>query len=254
MNPYMQQLLEGYYLDMGNPYAQAMEDQIYSGYERGLSPIMGAHSEAGMFGSGSLDAALVMANEGYNRDLQGMYGNLWENERNRMLQGLGMYSAENQAARGTLGGVEQSHIQAAAQRAAANIAAKAQIEAANIAASTAANALGFQRQQAQFGNTMDLYGLAAGQNAQAYQDALAPYMGLDQAMGVGNMLATFGTQHQQTTGTSPGAGVNPFAQGLMGAMGGGMQGAVMGNLFGGGGNPFLDPSTLGTGQRLLTGG
>jgi hypothetical protein len=233
-NEWQRQVLDGKFLQEGNPYQQALVDESLEAYERSLGALDSRFASSGRFGSGALMGGHVMANEEANEGIQQMLAGLHDSERNRMTQVLGMLSQENQGARSTLGGVQQSSIAAAAQRAAA------QMQLRGVMAQVAAQkqALGAQTRQQAFGNQLALLNAAGGMDDRRNANAMLPYEMLQSASQFGlPLLSTFGTQNQHTQGTNvqPGAGVNPWTQGIMGGLGGMMGGLSLGRGLGMGG-------------------
>jgi hypothetical protein len=230
-NQWMREVLDGKFLDQGNPYVQSLVDESYEDYQRSLGDIDSRFATSGRFGSGALARAHVLANEEFNEGAQQLRGSLYENERNRMMDAMGMLSGENTSARSTLGGTNQSLIARSGQLGSAKIAADAQRAAASMALRGQMARLGFDRDQAKFGNMMQLMGVAEGMNTLENKNELLPYEMLNQAQQFGlPILSTFGTQHGKST--QPYAG-NPWINAGISGLGGYL-GA--GGTFGGGGS------------------
>lgn len=219
-NEYMQRVLSGDYLAQGNPYQQSMLNAMQNAYEQSLPSIDARFAQSGRFGSGALAGAHVLANERYNTGVENTLGQLWDSERNRMNEALGMLSQETASARNTMGGVQQSEISGAAQRAAAQTAADAQRAAARMGLQAQMARLGLDRQQAQFGNLMSLYGLAENQQNASIRNDMLPYDLLQKASDFGlPLLSNFGTTNTTGTNITPGLGVNPWGSGLASGLG-----------------------------------
>lgn len=208
-NPWIRNLMDPEALDVrNNPNLQAVADSIQGELQEdwlgNLRQLDSAAESRGRGGS-PLAAALRAreteeTQEAAANALNQLYAGAYENERNRQMQGLGMsLQAQAQAA-----GIPISWFEAQTGRQGVNVQRQLGREANQIDRGR----LGLARQQFNFEREMGL--------ANAQQDALNDYMGL---------LATIGGMGGTTT--TPGQYVptqSPWAAGLLGGMGGWMQG------------------------------
>lgn len=153
-NDWMRQVLEGGFLDEGNPYAQrvtdAMAAQIGKQYrELEVPQIDAAASRAGRYGSNAAATTQAAARDSAQRNISdsttAYLGQNWENERGRMLEALGM-----------LNSLDQQKLSSAASAYGADASA------------------GASRFGSQMGAMSDIYGT----QMNAYNQALANSMGL----------------------------------------------------------------------------
>jgi hypothetical protein len=230
-NQWQEDVLNGRFLfDESNPYAQQMRDRLFNEYQQGLPNIDARFAQGGRFGSGGLAGAHALALNRFNTGVGNLFGGLWEGERGRMTDVLGQLSGENIGGRNVLGGVRQSEIGAAAQKASAAMAAAASRYGADRSFAAANMSNNRLAQNDAFGRLMSLYGVSQNQ-AQFPWQQLSNY-----GNSVLPILSGFGTQ--QGVNTDPGAGVSPIGMGLTGAASGMMMGMGAGGGKSGGGNPY----------------
>lgn len=143
MNPFLRAVLEGEFLDPGNPFQQQVIDAIRSDAQRGLEqsiiPLQRSRlGQSGAFGTalGALGEARTVQdfNRALNQQIAGTRAGFFESERDRQLQALGLFSGETTGARQGLFGARAADVGAAAQRASARIRAGATLGAAREAA------------------------------------------------------------------------------------------------------------------------
>lgn len=146
LNQYMRKLLEGGFLDQGNPYVQSLiqniEEDANRAYLTGTVPLVRSNlNMSGAYGSALGSLAESRASQDFTRGLMGTLAQtrtgLYESERDRMMQGLQLYSGETIASRQGLFGARDTDVQSATNIRTAQIAAAAQKAAARMAANAA---------------------------------------------------------------------------------------------------------------------
>ena len=139
-NDYLTSLLSGDWLN-SNPYIDQMISGLESDAQRQfqnsiLPSVRNPYMMGGTYGGSLSKMAEANAADQFTRGLMGQVAgirsDLYNSERDRMLQGLGLLSNDTNAARGLLGGIMQSNIGAAASRYGANQAAGASRYGSNL--------------------------------------------------------------------------------------------------------------------------
>ena len=125
-NKYQKNVMEGGFLDAGNPFLQAVADSLQEefaeSYERGLVPqIDSRFTGAGVQDGGMRALAQGFANEEYNEAVQSSLSDLYlsnyQNERGLMTDVMGQFAGENASYRSSQAGIIQAQIAAQIQRA-----------------------------------------------------------------------------------------------------------------------------------------
>lgn len=247
-NEWLQGLLSGQYLDEGNPFLDKLMESIRTEnletYREGVLPAIGAGaSGAGIVGLGGHSGVSTAYGKAFDEMMEatsqaqaGVGADYYNQERNRMLQGLGYLSNETMGLRGNVTGLGQS-----------DIARQAQLGAARIAAQNSQyqfdEQMGFNREQTLLSNLQNRLGAATGYesldwaNLGSLQDILMP------------ILQGFGT----TTGTQQGPQMNPWGSAGMGALGGLTSGLGLYGMFSGMGGGGINPG-FGTDPSIGYGG
>lgn len=216
LDPYTRQVLEGYYLDQGNPYTRdlisSIEGDAARAYETSTVPLM--RSELNMGGAyGSALGALAESRsaQDYTRGLSGVLAGtrtgLYESERDRMMAALGGYQGQTDASRGALTGMRgqdigllQTQEQAAASRFGASASAGAARYGADRQYGLGMNQLRYQyfRDLMNQSSMMNLYG-SYGQPAAPAPPPARPGIGVprpvDPYAGMGDTSAARGARY-----------------------------------------------------------
>lgn len=253
-NEFLRPVLEGEYLSLdSNPYLQEridlMQGESAEDLERGLGMMAAQASGFGRTGSGSaaLQEALAFeeSQEALDAARAGMLGESYENERNRMMQGLGFLSEETMGLRGNLTDVRQSNIAAQAQKASARIQANASMYGADRAYQAAMANNSRLSQEADRAYELGMFDRAMQLDNAAQAEAMA---GMELLGAYGRATQPF--QLGLGTTTQQGPGVSDAGGFFQGGFGGAMQGLGLGmqmqdaGFFGGGGNPWDDFNSL----------
>lgn len=199
-NPYLNQGASGYYLDNQNPYLSGLyksaTDPLVEQFKNATAPGLASQfSLAGRLGSNSAQAASTAAEDSLARGLgaasSNIYGNAYENERNRQQQAIQTLSGNYNTEQGNrLQGANSLAQQAASQR--ANALATAQLESANnnYKLGLKQSATQFDRSQAQqYSQFQQQQQFNAAQASQGF--AAGDYSDLDKLLQIG--------QYQQGT-------------------------------------------------------
>jgi hypothetical protein len=181
-----------------------MVDQLRTSYERSLPNIDARFAQGGRFGSGALGAQHALALGEFNRNEGALRGQLYEGERNRMMEAMGQISQENIGGRSNLAQVKGERIRAAAQRAAAAMQLRGQMAQ-----------LGLARQQAGFGNLMSAFGAAGQMQGLGTNQSMLPFNMLQSASNFAlPILQGFGSSNTRGTNVQPGLNQNPLQAGI----------------------------------------
>lgn len=211
-NQWLRQLLEGQFLG-ANPYLADVISQIEADAQRQFqeSILPTRRSElnlSGAYGTALGSQAEAKAAEDFARGLMGQTAGIryqdYGSERDRMMQGLQLLSGETLGSRQGLFGSRDTDVQAAAQRAAANMSMRGQLGAARTAAGARMHNARLAQQSAYWNNlfnrSQQMRGFFGGPQQSLGQRTAAPQAG---ALGAPGLPGFKFAQGPETIGGDP---------------------------------------------------